>query len=303
MNPRGEDIVDGLVKGADPFFIGRNGTIELETLLFYRDRRSKGEPYPPHILERIEKHAGVWPATNLSIDDWCSEYFRGFSALNAVAAGWFAPLASRELQLMKQVAPDARHIGLRALEPYYWPLETRWTTGLAGKRVSVISSFTDTMQSQLGKDLWANQDTLLPPSTQWSFVKTGYAPSVAQGTASWPAEVKTWRDAVDYVVDTTLAQKPDVALIGCGGLGMVIATRLRRAGISVLVMGGAVQVLFGIKGNRWEKHPTIGQFWNGNWVYPSVQETPGAAGRIEGGCYWGVQSEGLGPMVRVRPST
>ena len=50
---------------------------------------------------------------------------------------------------------------------------------------------------------------------------------------------------------------------------------------------GAVQVFFGIKGRRWEKHDFISRLWNENWVYPSEEETPGGAMNVERGCYWG----------------
>jgi hypothetical protein len=52
------------------------------------------------------------------------------------------------------------------------------------------------------------------------------------------------------------------------------------------VLGGATQVLFGIKGKRWETHDVISKFWTDAWVWPSLEETPGGAGDIEGGCYW-----------------
>ena len=67
---------------------------------------------------------------------------------------------------------------------------------------------------------------------------------------------------------------------------MVIAHELKKRGLIVIVMGGATQVLFGIKGGRWATHPVISNFWNDFWVYPSPAETPGGASRIENGCYW-----------------
>ena len=77
-----------------------------------------------------------------------------------------------------------------------------------------------------------------------------------------------------------------MALIGCGGLGMVIAGRLRQKGISSIVLGGAIQVLFGIKGRRWANHSVISGLWNDAWVSPAADEIPGGADSVEGGCYW-----------------
>ena len=67
---------------------------------------------------------------------------------------------------------------------------------------------------------------------------------------------------------------------------MIIASRLRKLGISAIVLGGAIQVLFGIKGRRWARHDVISRFWNEAWVSPAAHEVPGGAGAVEGGCYW-----------------
>ena len=67
---------------------------------------------------------------------------------------------------------------------------------------------------------------------------------------------------------------------------MVIAHELKKRGLIVIVLGGATQVLFGIKGGRWANHSVISTFWNDAWVYPSSTETPKGASRIENACYW-----------------
>jgi hypothetical protein len=83
-----------------------------------------------------------------------------------------------------------------------------------------------------------------------------------------------------------LEKNVEVVLIGCGGLGMIIGNKLKQQGKKCIVMGGAIQVLFGIKGKRWEKHEVIGKFWNDAWVWPMITETPNGAKEIEGACYW-----------------
>ena len=82
------------------------------------------------------------------------------------------------------------------------------------------------------------------------------------------------------------AARPEIVLIGCGGLGMVLGAELKKRGFCCVVMGGAIQNLFGIKGRRWKDHSIIGGFWNGSWVSPLESEVPEGAGAIEGGCYW-----------------
>lgn len=100
-------------------------------------------------------------------------------------------------------------------------------------------------------------------------------------------EINSWEEAVEYVVKEVLKTDSNVVLIGCGGLGMIIGARLKAAGKMCIVMGGAVQVLFGVKGMRWKYHEVISKFWNEEWVWPLSEETPAGSEEVEGGCYWG----------------
>ena len=98
--------------------------------------------------------------------------------------------------------------------------------------------------------------------------------------------MENWKEAVDSLILEVLKTNAEVVLIGCGGLGMPLAAELKKRGLVCVVLGGAIQNLFGIKGKRWEQHPVIGGFWNDAWVSPSEDEIPAQASLIEGGCYW-----------------
>jgi len=177
---------------------------------------------------------------------------------------------------------------LRSLEPYYVGADLKWTHLLAGKRVCVVSSFTKTIQKQLvAATVWTGENKfLLPGSVDWCFAQTGYAPSLALGKCGWPEGVSSWSEAVDMIVEKVVKSGASVALIGCGGLGMIMGAELKRRGVSAIILGGAIQVLFGIKGTRWAVHPIISKLWNDAWVWPAEDEVPGAAKMVEGGCYW-----------------
>ena len=64
---------------------------------------------------------------------------------------------------------------------------------------------------------------------------------------------------------------------------------VKRNGKKAIHMGGATQLLFGIRGQRWEnyiEHFDYNQFMNDYWVRPSSEETPQQSKNVEGGCYW-----------------
>lgn len=66
---------------------------------------------------------------------------------------------------------------------------------------------------------------------------------------------------------------------------MPLALKLRNKGIIAIVLGGAIQIFFGIKGLRWLDHE-LSEFFNETWAFPSDDEVPGGAEKIEHGCYW-----------------
>lgn len=284
------NIVEGakqicnLFTAGKPFFVGRNGTIEIEVLFFWVLRR-KTYPYPERLRQQIQRNAGIFPDTDESIDRWCEAYIDALKVMDGGAAGWYKPTEHMEKSILELcVGEGCFSTPLRSLEPYYVEPGKRWTQHLTGKQVCVVSSFAETMRTQVQrKGIW--NDLIDYSKTEWSFVKTGYAPTTALGKAAWPVE-GGWEEAVDYVIKEVTAAKPDICLIGCGGLGMVIAGRLKRLGISAFVLGGAIQILFGIKGRRWATHDVISKFWNDKWVSPAEAEVPGGAAQIEGGCYW-----------------
>lgn len=275
-----------LVQSGKPFFVGRNGTIEIQTIQYYLGR--KGSPYPEQIREYIERNAGVFPATDASLDAWAKAYIKGLEELDGVAAGWYESTKMFEDRLLKTSAALAFRCPLRSLEPYYVEPGIQWTRALEGKRVCVVSSFTKSIQSQLKvSGIWAGENKLmLPYSVDWCFVQTGYSPKLGLGKCEWPEVVASWDAAVASVVEQVVATGATIALIGCGGLGMVMAAELKRRGVSAIVMGGAIQVLFGIKGRRWSSHGVISKYWNAAWIWPADDEIPGGANQVEGACYW-----------------
>jgi hypothetical protein len=291
----GAEAICTTMKGSKPFFIGRNGTIEIEVIHFWMFERGGKTPisYPAKYMEIISRNAGVFPATDSSIDAWCTEYCAALGELNGLAAGWYKVLEHIEWQILKSFTDSSQfEVPLRSLEPYYVGPELQWTRALAGKRVTVVSSFSDSIRKQIEGEnfprIWSgpNAGLLNPPGITWSFVKTGYAPALALGRGDWPAGITCWQDAVAHVVREVKQSHADVAIIGCGGLGVPIGAELKRQGISAIVLGGATQVLFGLKGTRWATHPVISGFWNDAWIWPSESEKPNGAVLVEGGCYW-----------------
>lgn len=64
-----------------------------------------------------------------------------------------------------------------------------------------------------------------------------------------------------------------------------------QMGKKAIHLGGGTQLLFGIKGKRWEGRyhgddTRFADLFNEYWTYPSENEKPQNAEKVEGGCYW-----------------
>lgn len=272
-----------LFKGDKPFLIGRNGTIELQMLIKYLC----DIPVKESENNQLELNAGIFPRD--SFEDFFEAYIESLKNVDAMAEGWYEPLKDAESEILNTYSRNRYKLLLRNLEPYYVKPELRWTQYLAGKRVAIINAFADICETQtyMSKAVWPQAtESLLPSSTIWIPVNTYYSPRLANGRVEWPYYIIDWEDAVEYTVNRVIQEGCDVAIIGCGGIGMIIGDILKKRGLQCIVMGGATQVLFGIKGRRWKHHDVISKFFNDAWVNLPEHYKPTNYKLVENGCYW-----------------
>jgi hypothetical protein len=277
------DILRNAINEGRGAIIGRHGTIELTVLLTHKYHNMI---YPDQ-LKVLERNAGIFPTSMSYILDWIRDYKDAAAESDAMAVGWYSPLALPELQYLQFQAPNIVKLPLRSLEPYYLKSSESWTRALEGQHVAVVSSFTESIAKQLENlyEIWINdRQNILSANIKWSLIRSYYSPSLGQGKCEWA--VGDWKQAVDTMEKQVLDSGAKICLIGCGGLAMPLALRLKKHGIICIILGGAIQILFGIKGKRWESHGVISKFFNDTWIFPDVDEIPGGSNNVEGGCYW-----------------
>ena len=79
----------------------------------------------------------------------------------------------------------------------------------------------------------------------------------------------------------------DLALIACGGLGMLLGAYLRATNRSAMYNGADLQLWFGVFGRRWGLGlGALNLSFVKNWVRPAAAEVPTGALLVEGGAYW-----------------
>ena len=150
---------------------------------------------------------------------------------------------------------------LRALEPYYHPRP--WSAALAGKRVLVVHPFKDTILRQYARreQLFPGTD-ILPEFASLTVIRA------VQGLAGQETGYASWFDALEAMESQMDAVDYDVAITGAGAYSMPLAIHARDTGHAAIQMSGATQLLFGIRGKRWDTHPQISRLYNDAWVRP-----------------------------------
>ena len=167
----------------------------------------------------------------------------------------------------------------RCMEPWYDG--EPWTRALKGKKVLVIHPFAETINKQM-----LCRDRIFPGTEILPDCKVMTLKAVQTVAGQVDDRFTTWFDALDYMYNEAMNFDFDIALIGCGAYGFPLAAKIKEAGKQAVHMGGMLQVLFGIKGKRWDNDPIVSKFYNDYWVRPSENEKPQKSSMVENGCYW-----------------
>lgn len=274
------------VQDGRPYAAGKLGSSEFHALVWYTlHRRRDPKPYPRDIFTHMVVNAGLFPARPETLDEWCIHMIHDVLPYMDFMAEWL-----NERHFLNTYAPDAKRSVLRSLEPYYESDPSdRYTLAFPScESVAIISPFTDSIAEQKPKlpTVWPHVPVWSVAADQIHPIKTYFSPLVASSDSTWPPNIPSWIGAVDSIVSQVVARGTKYALIGCGALSLPIAVALKRAGCIAIHTGGATQILFGIKGGRWDTHSVISGFYNTNWIRPAAHEIPERATAIERGCYF-----------------
>lgn len=166
---------------------------------------------------------------------------------------------------------------IRDLEPWFY--ENPWSESLEGKKVLIVHPFEQTIINQYNfhrKEIYKNEKIL--PQFELKTIKA------VQTIADEKSEFGNWFEALDSMKEKIDHTDFDIAIIGCGAYGFPLAAHIKRIGKQAIHMGGVTQLLFGIKGKRWEDWEHYTQLRKEHWVY--ANEKPKGFNKVEDGCYW-----------------
>ncbi|PXY45703.1 hypothetical protein [Flavobacterium hydrophilum] len=294
------DQIYDLLNDNKPCMIARFGTTELIAVNNYLCITSNEKYYKKiwnyisdktHLPWWDEKHfkfmdvfSGIFPPTKETAEEFSKLYLSDTPQIDLLGSFQyyekFMPLRS-----------DVKYVHLECLYPFF--VEKPWTRALKGKKVLVVHPFEETIQEQykLKNKLFENPD-LLP-----EFELITY--KAIQSAAGIEVPYRDWFEALKLMQDQISEIDFDICILGCGAYGLPLAAHIKRIGKKAFHMGGGVQLLFGIKGKRWDT-PSYGReygipelfvepycnLYNEYWTKPLKINTPDKASAIDGATYW-----------------
>jgi len=296
------DMVYNAISSGKPFMLTRYGSIEMSVTNTVRVKESEitylrklwnyiiDKTDLPWMDERIplsiSRNAGVFNPTPAILERFAHRYLEDSKDIDMLMS---VNYKERFMPLSK----DCQYIHFESIYPYF--VNNPWTRALKGKKVLVIHPYADTISKQyLNREKLYDNPDILP---EFSLITL----KAVQSSAYNQVPFTDWFEALKYMQDEMDKIDYDVCLIGCGAYGLPLAAYAKRKGKQALHIGGGIQLLFGIKGRRWEVEYRNGvwgynvpfqlnlnyyDLFNEYWTYPSGDEVPQMAKSVEGACYW-----------------
>lgn len=290
-----QNMMIALLRSQKPCMIARFGSIELDAVVNYEAVRDshkhslwkfiKGEErqwwWNRDIINSLQTNAGFFPLTEENVCRFAERMIADARQVD-ILGSW-----RQQEYYLSNALQGARKVALQHLEPAYFDNENdipSWTAELKGKRVLVIHPFTETIKQQYKRrDLLFSRPDILP---EFDLLTLQAIQSIGGKVLGGAAEFSNWFEALKWMENQMDVFQYDICLIGCGAYGFPLAAHAKQTGHKAIHLGGALQLLFGIKGKRWEERLRFQNIFNDYWVHPSKEETPETAVHVEGGCYW-----------------
>lgn len=291
---KASEMIYNLLSDDKPCMIARFGANELNAVINYLGVNAKNHSiwkfiqgkqpewwWNKNIMYHMQNNAGFFPATPENMQRFGEIMIEDTKEVD-ILGSWLKQetyITNNILQLKK--------VGILLLEPFW--SERPWSRVLKDKKILVIHPFAQTIERQYKKRELLFKNPNILPQFELTTIKAVQSLGGSDQFNNW-FEALNWMkaemDKVDY----------DICLIGCGAYGFPLAAHAKRKGKKAIHLGGSLQLLFGIRGKRWED-PNYGiktlkrtgaytSLINEYWCNPSNSEKPVTAANVEGGCYW-----------------
>ncbi len=217
--------------------------------------------------------AGIYIEDETDFQNWSEMYINAIKNTNFLLQ-W----SNADKKLLSKIKrKDNISRSFIGLEPFTLG-KNGWHYFLKDKKILCISPFSKSIQANIKNYsfIWNNAHIGKVYTIQASY------PEILEGK-----NPTNWQIKLDKVIDQINKVDFDVATIGYGGFSLIIGDYIRNLGKTSIHLGGSNQILYGIKGKRWDKNFEAYSWYGGNyWIRPSKNEVPKFNKMLEGGAYW-----------------
>lgn len=262
-----------LLTSERPILVNRVGESEGHALSYYYKYRflnTKNIQYTEEICQKLSHMTGFFPCTPEAIDNFCKRNIESISNSDLYAA-W-----TKHDKKLEHFMPRSL-CRLVDLEPFH--VVRPWTLALENKRVLIVSPLEEEIRHQ-----YAIRESLFQIRTLPDFDLRFVRPPQTQGGEQ--TTFQSWAQAMQCLWERVQKTEFEVALIGAGAYGPPLANLIKESGRSAIVLGGALQLIFGIRGRRWEQDKRYNSIMNEHWIRPNPDKRPKNYSNMEKGAYW-----------------
>jgi hypothetical protein len=268
-----------------PCAIGKIGTTELLGLEFFERTIRLSWPQAAswhRPARRLYDCSGLFPVRKDIFYRWNDEYRAALKALDVVAQWQPGEIFESVLEkkLIDQNCPHAFRAGFNLLR-FIHPTAP-WVNDLAKLRWLVIHPFRQAILAQLPHlaELGVFLDQVRPNLIQRA--KDTRIISCPQFSYMVPPRHRDWFESLEDLKAQMERETFDIALVGAGAWSLPLVAHAKKLGRKGIHLGGALQLVFGIKGGRFDP----ADIYNQAWIRPLPEEIPKDFKKMEQGAYW-----------------
>lgn len=225
--------------------------------------------------ERVFYESGVFPLEKTQFQKFLIAYTNAVGSMDAVKLWQRDPfLKYFEKRLAEKLCPQAIPLGPGLLN--YSSI-----VDLADLNWLVVSPFTRSMKLQACRMKEIHPDHKNTSNFKDFEKRCQFLPCPLYSHLQ-PSPFRSWSEGLERLTEMALKTNYDLAIVGAGAWSLPLLANLKKEGRSGIHLGGETQLVFGIKGKRWDSHG----IYTEAWVRPDQDEAPKGKERLEQGCYW-----------------
>lgn len=248
----------------------------------------KNNTITKHLVYSMSNNAGILLKNIEDIKQYITNYLDAVknSDLLGIWTGGMLSQCMEFYKYLEETQINTNVIAAQSLEPYYYFEESEYYLDqiFKNKKILVLTSHSNTIKKQIKQLEKIYPDKKIFNDCQFFVYKTASQHCGNSDGNSWLYHFNNMKEDLKKI---QRFYDFDIAFVGCGGFGMPICNYIySELDKSALYIGGAIQLLFGVLGKRWNANKTINKIKNDYWCYPEDSDKHGKPELVEGGCYW-----------------